>query len=456
MKGNIHNSMYITPIDPDILINTAKSLKPKLSSGNDNISNKLMLQIIEDIAMPFTHIVNLSFSSGIVPRNMKIAKVIPIHKSGDSTSMNQYRPISLLPAFSKLIEKLMYKQIMSFIEQHKILNKHQYGFRKKHTTIHPILQLLNHISESSNLTNPKLTMSIFIDLKKAFDSVSHTKLLYKLHKYGIRGIPNDWIKSYLSDRKQYVVFGETVSSTQPVSCGVPQGSILGPLLFLIYINDISNALSVKVLSFADDTTIYFSDVNVNNLYQKANSEMKLLKCWLDANELALNTAKTKFMIICSPRLKYNDTNLNVKFDNQNIQQVGVNKTDTSLKFLGLYFDEHLTWKRHLQYIDNKISNTLFVMNRVKHIIPKHALQSIYYALVQPFITYGILAWGHTIINETNKIFLKQKRAVRIINKSKYNSHTDPIFKSLNILKVKDIYILQSLMFIVDFEKKTIT
>jgi len=296
-------------------------------------------------------------------------------------------------------------------------------------------------------------MSIFIDLKKAFDTVSHDILIHKLNKYGIRGVANDWLKSYLSDRQQYLEYGDTSSSTQPISYGVPQGSILGPLLFLLYINDLSNALNVKVLSFADDTTIYFSDTNVKNLYNKANKEMKLLMDWLDANKLALNVEKTKYMIISPPKLKYSTTNLYVQINGQNIQQIGKNHNQTSLKFLGIYLDEHLTWKKHLQYVNNKISNTLFVMNKVKNFIPKFSLETIYYSLIQPYITYGILAWGQTINNDNNQIFLKQKRALRIIHKSPFNSHTDPLYKIYKILKAKDLYVQHALMFMVDYEKK---
>ena len=452
---SVQNSIYINPIDPNNLIKTAKTLKPKLSSGHDNISNRLLLNIIDDIAEHFTHIVNLSFRNGIVPQNMKIAKVVPIHKSGDQTSLNNYRPISLLPVFSKLIEKLMYNQIMSFIDRNDILNKHQYGFRKNHTTTHPILHLLNHIADCTNKPNPELTMAIFIDLKKAFDTISHDILLNKLYKYGIRGVANDWIKNYLTDRKQYVLYDKTESKTQLITYGVPQGSILGPLLFLLYINDLSNALNGNVLSFADDTTIYISDINIVTLYQKANSTVKMLKDWLDVNKLFLNIDKTKYMILGPPKRKYNNDNLHIQIEGKNILQVGNNQTETSIKFLGIHLDENITWKKHMQYINNKITNTLFVMNKVKHLIPRHSLETVYYALIQPYITYGILAWGHRINNDNNQILLKQKRAMRIIYKLPYNSHTDPLFKKSKILKAKDLYIQQALIFMINYEKKNL-
>ena len=453
MNQNIANSLYLTPTDPAEIMTIAKTLKPKTSSGNDNISSKLMLNIINYISIPFSYVVNLSFATGIVPSNMKVAKVIPIFKAGDISSINNYRPISLLPAFSKLLEKLIYKRMISFIEANNIFYKHQYGFRKKHSTIHPILHLLNHVSEASNKINRELTMAIFIDLKKAFDTISHKILLNKLERYGIRGVANDWLKSYLTDRKQFVQFRDTQSNTQYITTGIPQGSILGPLLFLLYINDLSHALKLSVLSFADDTTLYLSDSNIKTLYRVANNELNKLYKWLCANKLALNTDKTKYMIICSKHHKYDNNNLNLNINGIIINQISKNNNETSVKFLGVFLDEHLSWKNHIQYLNGKISNSLFIMNRVKRIIPKDTLKTIYYALIYPYLTYGLLAWGHTIHNDHNTLFLKQKRALRLINKAPYNSHTDPLFRTSNILKIKDLYEQKSLLFMIQFEKK---
>lgn len=452
MRQNVANSIYLTPTDPAEITTLAKCFKPKTSSGIDNISNKLMLTIINYIAEPFSHLVNLSFATGTVPINMKVAKVIPIYKSGDMSSLNNYRPISLLPAFSKLLEKLMYNRLINFIEANNILYKHQYGFRKKHSTIHPILHLLSHVSEASNKINRELTMAIFIDLKKAFDTISHDILINKLNKYGIRGVANNWIKSYLTNRKQFVQYKDAHSTTQTITSGIPQGSILGPLLFILYINDLSDALDLSVLSFADDTTLYLSHSNIQTLYHSSNNELSKLFKWLNANKLALNTDKTKYMIICSKYHKYNNYNLNLTINGNIIQQIGDNKDDKMIKFLGVYLDEHLSWKNHIQYINGKIANSTFIMNKAKNLIPKAALKTIYHTLIHPYLTYGILAWGHTINNNNNKTFLKQKRAIRVINNAPYNSHTEPLFHSSHILKLKDVYELHALLFMIKFEK----
>jgi len=213
---------------------------------------------------------------GMVPEKMKIAKVVPIYKSKDQNQLNSYCPISLLLVFSKLLEKTMYNITSKFLNKHNLFYKHQYGFRQKHSTIHPIIQYLNHIVEVNNKTSPEFSMAVFLDLSKAFDTISHNILLQKLSKLGIRGVANDWYRSYLSNRKQYVEVHGTSSDYKCIKYGVPQGSNLGPLLFLIYVNDISKATSANIISFADDTTLYLSDQNLVSLYEKGNQRLKEL------------------------------------------------------------------------------------------------------------------------------------------------------------------------------------
>ena len=204
---------------------------------------------------------------------MKIAKIIPIFKSGAKNSLNNYRPISLLPAFSKLLEKIVAQKLVKFLDKYNIIHEHQYGFRKKHSTIHPILHLLNYIADSSDKPSKDITLGLFLDLSKAFDTISHSILLHKLNYYGIRGVCNDWFRSYLTNRKQYTETYSKSSSHASITCGVPQGSILGPILFLIYINDIQNCTSLNLLSFADDTTVYSSHSNITQLFNNMNKEL---------------------------------------------------------------------------------------------------------------------------------------------------------------------------------------
>ena len=267
----------------DILL-VCHKLKPKSSCRNNGISTKLLRETISYIVQSITHIINRSFDTGIVSQEMKIAKVVPIYKSSDKALLQNYRPVSLLPAISKILEKLIYKKVLSFLDANNILFKHQYGFRPKHSTVHPIIHLLSHCAEASNKIIPEYTLAIFCDISKAFDVISHDILLKKLNTYGIRGNVNNWFRSYLSDRKQFVDIDGHSSSHVNMQCGVPQGSILGPLLYLLYVNDISKSCRGNILSFADDTTLYMSNSNLNELFLEANStivafEGLLYICW---------------------------------------------------------------------------------------------------------------------------------------------------------------------------------
>ena len=347
-------------------------MKPKTSQGHDHISTKLLKETIDIILIPLTHIIHQSFISGIVPENMKIAIIIPIFKSGNQEIMNNYRPISLLPAFSKLLEKLVCKRLTSFLETNHILYKHQYGFRKKHSTIHPILHLLKYISENNDKPTKDITLAVFIDLSKAFDTICHTTLLNKLNFYGIRGITNEWFKSYLTKRKQYTVINSSKSAA--ITCGVPHGSIIGSILFLLYINDINHCTSLNALSYADDTTIYTSNSNTDTLYAEVNKELIKLDDWFRANKLSLNVKKTNYSIL-SPTPFPHDVNRTIILNNTAINR------EHSVRFLGLNIDQQLTCDIHINKLKSKIVSSMFILNRVKKQLPHDALKSIYLTLV---------------------------------------------------------------------------
>lgn len=447
---NSPNSFFNDPITTHDIISASTQLKPKLTQGNDNISTKILKCTIDETKHVLTHIFNQSFSTGIVPDKFKVAKVLPIFKNGDNDVLNNYRPISILPAFSKLLEKIMYKKLFNYIDNNNILNSKQYGFRPKHSTIHPLLQFIKHITENNDKRTKDLTLAIFLDLSKAFDTISHRILLDKLYKYGIRGVSNKWFESYLEQRTQYVEFKSIKSRTMHVNCGVPQGSILGPLLFLIYINDLPNCTNLNILSFADDTTLYCSGHNVKNLFELVNRDLKNVQRWLHANRLFLNIKKTSYMTFSANQNYNKPIELDLYLNNTPISYVSTREQNNPklIKFLGVIMDDTLSWNKHIDMIASKISRSLYVLNKIKNILPTDSLRTLYFTTIQCHLNYCILAWGNgkSII----KLHKLHKRAVRIITKSTYRAHSAPLFKTCNILQLNDLYKIQCCLFIRDF------
>ena len=275
------------------MINTLDETK---AADSYDLPPKLIKLSSESILTPLTHLVNASFSSGYYPKLLKYAKVILIYKSKSPYEVSNYRPISLLPYFDKICEKLMFKRLMNFIEENKIIYEHQFGFQKGKSTSQAILDMSTKIVNA--IEKRELSCCVFLDFAKAFDTVDHTILIKKLDYYGIRGTALEWFKSYLSDRTQRVSINGELSKDREIKYGVPQGSLLGPLLFLIYINDIR--FSSSILNFhliADDTSIFLSDKNADNLENIINKELQNVSNWLIAHKLTLNLSKSNFLFI---------------------------------------------------------------------------------------------------------------------------------------------------------------
>ena len=300
MGDRTGNSFFTAPSVPNEISEIISLLKTGKSLGPNSIPMKILKALSPLISSPLSQIINESFQSGIFPDKMKFAKVIPLFKKGCPLVASNYRPISLLSVFSKITEKVMYERLYKYLEKQEILYTLQFGFRASHSINHALVSLTEAIKNS--LDNRKFGCGIFIDLQKAFDTVNHEVLLTKLEHYGIRGTVLDWFKSYLTDRKQYVSVNGSNSSYLNVTCGVPQGSVLGPLLFLIYINDLPYSSSkLTFYLFADDTNIYCEAENLDLLQGTVNNELKKVKIWLDVNKLSLNIDKTNFIIFKSPQ-----------------------------------------------------------------------------------------------------------------------------------------------------------
>ncbi len=290
------SSMFLTAVEEKEIINIVNKCKYKTSTDCNEIDMKIVKKVIEGISEPLTYICYLSFQTGKFPDKMKIAKVVPLYKTGDKHHFTNYRPVSLLPQFSKILEKLFNSRLDKFTDKHKLLSDSQYGFRTNSSTS---LALTESIEEITNAIDHKLhSFGVFIDLKKAFDTINHSILISKLERYGIRGLVLHWVKSYLSNRKQFVKLGESSSSCLDIACGVPQGSVLGPKLFILYINDICKvSKTLKLVLFADDTNIFCSGGDLKELLGRITTEMCKLKMWFDRNKLSLNLSKTKFMFL---------------------------------------------------------------------------------------------------------------------------------------------------------------
>ena len=337
----------------------------------------------------------------------------------------------------------MFTRLTNFLEVNQILYPRQYGFRPGFSTTFSLIDITETIRNS--IDQKKFGCGIFLDLKKAFDTVNHDMLLTKLEHYGIRDISLNWFKSYLSDRKQFVHINGQNSSLCDIVCGVPQGSVLGPLLFLLYVNDLPNiSKKLNFFLFADDTNIYLDSFNLYSLQTTVNKELSKLYDWLCINRLSLNISKTNFVIFKPPNKP--TTTVTILIDKIAI------KEESFVKYLGIYIDSKLTFKFHIEELKKKVSRSIGIICKLKPFVSTKLLINIYYAIVYPFLLYGIVIWGNSSKYLLNSIHLLQKRFVRnITNNFGSWNHTAPLFSLLNILTIFDIYKLQLGLLIHDYK-----
>ena len=371
---------------------------------------------------------------------LKIAKVLPIFKNGSKTSVSNYRPISVLSCINKIFEKLLAKRIYSFLEKNHILYEFQYGFRKGHSTNHALIEIADRIKLA--IEDKELICGIFLDLSKAFDTVDHNILLSKLEHYGIRGQAFNLLKSYLTDRKQYVQIGKHKSEHLHINYGVPQGSVLGPLLFILYINNLYKACNIGNLRiFADDTTVFFRCSTKEEITSKGTQIMTQLNAWFKANKLTLNSGKSNFIVFRSN--KNTATNLPEKI---NFENTSINRSSSS-KYLGVTLDEHVTWNQHITEVCNKLKRYFKLFYSIRDFVNSIQVKIIYYAFIYSRIKYGISTFGFTDDIKIQRMQVLQNKLLKVLLAKNYRYSTNKLHNELGIIKVEDIAKLDAVTFI---------
>ena len=412
------------------------------ADGLDGIPTCLLKLSFPSIASSLTHIFNLVISKGIIPKDWKSARVTPIFKADSKVDPANYRPISVLSVIAKLFEKAIFNQVYSYLNDNKLLSKYQSGFRPMHSTLTALIDITDnwYLNIDDGLTNAIL----FIDLKKALDTIDHEILLSKLELYGFKGVSLNLFRDYLSDRTQVTVINNINFETSFISCGVPQGSILGPLLFLLYINDLPNCnLLSDVRMYADDTNLTFASKDPNELFSSLTHDLGNLKQWLDSNRLSLNVLKTKCLFTGTrQKISLLPSDPHISLDGYSIERVN------SYKCLGVQVDETLSWEAHISEVIGKVAKVLAALRRLRPICPQSALVTIYKSLILPHLDYCSAVWGCIGNGLSQKLEKLQNRAARIITGSSWDASSAPILHALKWDSLADRRVkqLKSLMF----------
>jgi len=446
-------------VGPVLICDILKSLESKKSCDIDGISSCLLKYLNTTISTPLAFIFNLSIKNGTFPEKLKSSRVVSIFKSGDPQLCDNYRPISLVSSLSKIFEKIVATQLTNHLELNKLINKHQFGFQRGLSTEHNLLHLTNFISKALNQS--KYCIGIFLDLKKAFDVVNHEILSKKLFHLGVRGNLLRWFQSYLSNRTQKVDINGVLSLPRFINISVLQGSILGPLLFLCFINDIYSASNLLTLLFADDTCGLASGDDINTLIIHCNSELQKIANWFSANLISVNVSKCKFIIFHNkskkipPLSEHMVLNLNEIGKPQLAENISpltrVHFKDPlpenhTYKYLGILIDEHFSLDKHIDYICKKLNRALFCMRRIRHTLNSKSLRTLYFTLFHSHLLYCTKILSCTKTSNITRILLLQKKAIRLVAKAKNRDHTAPLFHSLNILPFDKLITLQNMTF----------
>ena len=405
-----------------------RKLDPGKSTGLDGIGPRVIKMACDIIAPSITDLINKSIITGRFPNQLKQAKVYPIFKNGVKDDPSNYRPISILPTISKIFEKHINNHLMRFLNKYKLIHECQSGFRQKHSCNTALIKLIDQWMESIDKGNR--VGSLFLDFRKAFDMVDHTLLLKKLSHYKLSHASLSWFQSYLSTRVQCIKSDDGMSEFSEMLSGVPQGSILGPTLFLLFINDLPLYLKHCLVDlYADDSTVHISGKSKPEIEHKLQADANESDDWSIRNKLPIHYGKSTTMTL-GTRYKIREVgHLNISIGNTSLNSVH------SQKLLGLHIDETLNWNQHIDYLCSVISSRISLLKQLSYYVPQN-IQKIYYqSYILPMIDYGSISWGSTSKANKERINKLQKRAARIILNADYITPSEEMFEQLDWMSV---------------------
>lgn len=429
-----NKSIFLYPANSEEVANYIRELKPHKSPGLDNIKSETLKTISDHIKEPFTYIINKILETGKFPTIFKVAVIKPVYKKGDKCNVTNYRPLSLISNLAKIVEKIIKCRIISFLNNYNLLSNKQFGFKQNVSTEDAISYLTNNIYRALDESMP--TLCVFLDLQKAFDTVSHKHLIDTVEDIGIRSTALRLIESYLTGRTQYVKIDGCLSNPMPVTYGVPQGTVLGPILFLIYINGLFNIETVGCISsFADDTVILYTANTWAELKIKAEEDLKKIKTWFDEKYLTINFSKTKYIpFTCyKTNIPFDD----ISFTINNTEYV-IESTE-NIKYLGIEIDRYLKWDIHVSYVVKKLRSLLFKFKQLKQILDLKEIKLLYHSLVESHLQYGITGWGGVLKQHVKNLEITQKYFLKIMLNKVRTYPSNDLYNESKVLDIRQLY-----------------